>query len=100
MISCFERFCACAMPPFARCLCRGRRENLAKARSLHSSGNTAAAYEFYQRAVDISPATAKRFIEASTSGAHEQSRSQPCLLVKDMPILPMAACAILDACGC
>lgn len=88
------------MPPFVHCLCRGRRENLAKARSIHSSGNTTAAYEFYQRAVDISPATAKQFIEASTSGAHEQSKSQPCLLVKDILNPPMAACAVLDACGC
>lgn len=45
--------------------CRSRRENLANARAFAASGNTAASYECYQRAVDISPAVAKRFIEVS-----------------------------------
>ena len=46
--------------------CRGRKDNLEKARALWSSGNTGAAYECYQKAVDISPTTAKRFIEVSS----------------------------------
>ncbi|KAK9918966.1 hypothetical protein WJX75_008347 [Coccomyxa subellipsoidea] len=43
---------------------RKRKENLEKARGHWQAGNTTAAYESYQRAVDISPATAKQFIEA------------------------------------
>ena len=46
--------------------CRGRKDNLEKARALWSSGNTGAAHECYQKAVDISPTTAKRFIEVSS----------------------------------
>ena len=42
---------------------RSRKENLENARAHAASGNTAAAYECYQRAVDISPAVAKQFIE-------------------------------------
>lgn len=67
---------ACAVPPQGPTgqltqrtsasfgLHRGRQENLEKARAHWAAGNTAAAYECYQRAVDISPATAKRFIDA------------------------------------
>ena len=46
-------------------MCRGRQENLAKARALMDSGNSTAANDCYQKAVDISPLTAKHFIEAS-----------------------------------
>ena len=46
-------------------MCRGRRENLAKARALMDSGNSTAANDCYQKAVDIRPLTAKQFIEAS-----------------------------------
>ncbi len=67
VISRIGGFDASALMLFARSPCRCRRESLLKARSLHSSGNTAAAYEFYQKAVDISPATARQFIKASTS---------------------------------
>lgn len=42
---------------------RSRRENRNKAAAHESAGNSAAAFECYQRAVDISPAVAKRFIE-------------------------------------
>ncbi|BDA46978.1 probable exonuclease 1 at N-terminal half [Coccomyxa sp. Obi] len=43
---------------------RNRKENLEKARAHWQAGNTTAAYDSYQKAVDISPATAKQFIEA------------------------------------
>ena len=42
---------------------RGRQDNLEKARAHWAAGNTTAAYDCYQKAVDISPATAKRFID-------------------------------------
>ena len=44
-------------------LCSSRQENLERARGLLASRNPSAAYECYQRAVDISPAAAKLFIE-------------------------------------
>ncbi len=66
--------------------CRGRKENLEKARALWNSGNTGAAYECYQKAVDISPTTAKQFIEVSSPNivphTHPLGRSAclpPCL---------------------
>lgn len=43
--------------------CRSRKENLENARNFAAAGNATAAYECYQRAVDISPAVAKQFIE-------------------------------------
>jgi exonuclease-1 len=61
--------------------CRGRQENLEKARAHWAAGNTAAAYECYQRAVDISPATAKRFID-----------------VLALSLLPISACMPMADC--
>lgn len=43
---------------------RAREEQRSRARALWSSGNFVAAVEAYQRAVDISPALAKRFADA------------------------------------
>ncbi|XAR66635.1 Exodeoxyribonuclease I [Bertholletia excelsa] len=42
---------------------RGRKENLARAMEHESNGNTAAAYECYQKAVDISPSVAYELIQ-------------------------------------
>ena len=42
---------------------RSREENKAKARALWAQGNRTAAFECYNRAVDISPAVAKAFID-------------------------------------
>ncbi|GAB4818724.1 hypothetical protein N2152v2_005770 [Parachlorella kessleri] len=50
---------------------RSRDENRAKARALWQQGNKTAAYECYQRAVNISPAVAKGFIDAlKRQGVH------------------------------
>jgi exonuclease-1 len=46
-------------------ICRSREENKAKARALWQQGNKTAAFECYQRAVDISPVVAKGFIDVS-----------------------------------
>lgn len=46
--------------------CRARAENKAKAQALWQQGNKAAAFECYQRAVDITPAVAKGFIDVRT----------------------------------
>ncbi|KAK9828537.1 hypothetical protein WJX72_000649 [[Myrmecia] bisecta] len=43
---------------------RSRQENRDKAAAHMAAGNKSAAYECYQRAVDITPLSAKRFIEA------------------------------------
>ncbi len=43
--------------------CRARAEQLERAKAHVRAGNTTAAYECYQRAVDISPDVAKRLIE-------------------------------------
>ena len=45
---------------------RARSEQLERAKAHTRAGNTTAAYECYQRAVDISPDTAKRLIEVRT----------------------------------
>ncbi|KAK9714476.1 hypothetical protein RND81_06G097100 [Saponaria officinalis] len=42
---------------------RSRKENLARAVEHESSGNSSAAYEYYQKAVDISPAIAFELIQ-------------------------------------
>uniref|UniRef100_A0A5B7CBH9 Exonuclease 1 n=1 Tax=Davidia involucrata TaxID=16924 RepID=A0A5B7CBH9_DAVIN len=42
---------------------RGRKENLARAMEHESNGNSAAAYECYQKAVDISPSVAYELIQ-------------------------------------
>jgi len=42
-------------------VCRARKENKDKAAAHVKAGNKQAAYECYQRAVDISPATANDF---------------------------------------
>ncbi len=49
--------------------CRSRAEHRAKARALWQQGNKTAAYECYQRAVDISPAVAKGFIDVRAAHA-------------------------------
>ena len=51
---------------FALCN-RGRLDSLDKARAHWAAGNTTAAYDCYQKAVDISPATAKRLIDVGHS---------------------------------
>lgn len=43
---------------------RSREENRARARALWAAGNRTAAMECYQKAVDITPAHAKQFVEA------------------------------------
>ncbi|KAK9813956.1 hypothetical protein WJX73_006770 [Symbiochloris irregularis] len=43
---------------------RHRKENLDRARAHELAGNTAAAYESYQKAVDISPEVAAHFVQA------------------------------------
>lgn len=45
------------------CKCRVRKENLARATEHESNGNNAAAYECYQKAVDISPSIAYDLIQ-------------------------------------
>ena len=42
---------------------RVRKENLARAIEHESNGNSAAAYECYQKAVDISPSIARELIQ-------------------------------------
>ncbi|KAL6991333.1 Rad2 nuclease [Sarracenia purpurea var. burkii] len=42
---------------------RARKENLARAIEHESNGNNAAAYECYQKAVDISPSVAYELIQ-------------------------------------
>ena len=42
---------------------RARKENLARAIERESDGNSSAAYEFYQKAVDISPSIAHELIQ-------------------------------------
>lgn len=44
--------------------CRSRELYFERARAHKEAGNDAAAYDCYQKAVDISPALAKQFIEA------------------------------------
>ena len=48
-----------------RCLCRGRDEAKARAAEHLRMGNSQAAYECFQKAVDISPAVANRFVQVS-----------------------------------
>ena len=43
--------------------CRSRKENLARAIEHESNGNSSAAYECYQKAVDISPSIACELIQ-------------------------------------
>ena len=45
---------------------RSRHENLERARAHEAAGNTAAAYECYQKAVDITPETAASFLKVWT----------------------------------
>lgn len=46
---------------------RSRKENLARAIEHESGGNASAAYECYQKAVDISPAIAYELIQVTES---------------------------------
>lgn len=57
---------------------RSRKENLEKARAHWQAGNTSAAFDCYQKAIDISPATAKQFIEVT-----DTSPECPTLVVAD-----------------
>lgn len=43
--------------------CRSRKENLERALSHKKEGNTTAALKCYQRAVDVTPLMAKKFID-------------------------------------
>lgn len=65
-----QRFQSCCSPKYLvmflcqqaqRLVCRARKENKDKAAAHVKAGNKQAAYECYQRAVDISPATANDF---------------------------------------
>lgn len=56
--------------PFS-CKCRVRKENLARAIEHDSNGNTAAAYECYQKAVDISPSIAHELIQVTKKASLE-----------------------------
>lgn len=46
---------------------RSREENRARARALWAAGNRTAAMECYQKAVDITPAHAKQFVEVGAA---------------------------------
>lgn len=52
---------------FLYLICSSRKESLARAIEHESSGNTAGAYECYQKAVDISPAIAYELIQVQFS---------------------------------
>ena len=53
---------------------RNREENKARARALWQQGNKTAAMECYQKAVDITPAHAKQFIEVGAGQRMEGER--------------------------
>ena len=61
---CFMYSSACSFLKMAR---RARKENRDKAAAHIKAGNKQAAYECYQRAVDISPATAHDFAKVCAS---------------------------------
>lgn len=44
-------------------MCRSRKENLERAVEHEANGNSTAAYECYQKAVDISPQIARELIQ-------------------------------------
>lgn len=44
-------------------MCRSRKENLSRAIEHETNGNMTAAYECYQKAVDISPSVAHDLIQ-------------------------------------
>lgn len=46
---------------------RARKENLARAIEHESNGNSTAAYDCYQKAVDISPSIARELIQVKKS---------------------------------
>ena len=50
-------------------MCRRRAKNLQTAREHLQAGNTNAAYDHYQKAVNISPQVAQQLIQASTGRA-------------------------------
>ena len=50
--------------------CRQRLEYLERAQAHAQLGNRQAAYECYQKAVDICPAVAKQFIEVLQGSSH------------------------------
>jgi hypothetical protein len=45
------------------CKCRSRKDNFERAVEHESNGNSSAAYECYQKAVDISPTIARELIQ-------------------------------------
>lgn len=61
---------------------RSREENRARARALWAAGNKAAAMECYQRAVDISPAHAKQFVEVGARLETAPACMPACLLLQ------------------
>jgi hypothetical protein len=48
---------------FLCCKCRSRKDNFERAVEHESNGNSSAAYECYQKAVDISPTIARELIQ-------------------------------------
>lgn len=48
-------------------VCRRRAQNLQAARDHTRAGNASAAYEHYQRAVDITPEVAQQFIKVCSA---------------------------------
>lgn len=44
-------------------MCRARKDNLERAVEHESNGNSSAAYECYQKALDISPLIARELIQ-------------------------------------
>ncbi len=57
--------------------CRSRKENLERAKEHESAGNSRAAFECYQKAVDITPRIAFELIQVK-----EQI---PCIFTKYLP---------------
>lgn len=75
---------------------RHRRESLERARAHEAAGNAAAAYESYQKAVDITPEVAAHFVKVSSSGnlrrlpVKQQAITigQSCLFLCGPPVSP------------